>query len=100
MSVTTSGGRNRGKPMASNCRNAPVPFVSVRRTWSTESPISSPATGWARPRGGDEGTAAGALVVGARADEPVVVVLLEQVRGPPGDAGGRDHGGEQVHGGG
>ena len=29
--------------MASKCRNAPAPFVSVRRTWSTESPISSPA---------------------------------------------------------
>src|SRR5213079_937343 len=63
-------------------------------------------------RDGDVGGAGGARVLGARPDEPVVAVLLENVRGPAGHAAhredrrelvGRDaHGriaraGEQVH---
>src|SRR4029077_10131980 len=103
--------------MASNCKNAMVPLVSVSRAWSTRSPISSPATAfpatrWAsmslrarlRPMGAglalvdrDEGAARGALVVGAGSDQAVVVVLLEQVGGPARDAGSRDDRGEEIH---
>src|SRR5262245_38539396 len=42
MYATTRDGFTRGKPMASNCRTAIEPFVSVSSTWSTLSPISSP----------------------------------------------------------
>src|SRR5262249_1723818 len=35
----------RGKPMASNCRRAIAPLVSVSSAWSTARPISSPAAG-------------------------------------------------------
>src|SRR5437867_5601702 len=37
-------GMARGKPMASNWSQDIVPLVSVRRTWSTAMPISSPAS--------------------------------------------------------
>src|SRR5437899_3601434 len=37
-------GTARGKPIASNCSHAIVPLVSVRSTWSTAMPISSPAS--------------------------------------------------------
>src|SRR5262249_43078919 len=45
MYATTRDGFTRGKPMASNCRTAIEPFVSVSSTWSTLSPISSPGVG-------------------------------------------------------
>src|SRR5215831_9809577 len=124
--------------MASNCRMAMAPLVSVSRTWSTLSPISPPGSGlpatrWVsinflvrlNPMGetpspsereragvrvghysrnalclafleGNEAPPAGALVVRARADQPVVVVLLEQIRGPARDARDADHGREEI----
>src|SRR5213593_4101810 len=126
--------------MASNCSQGSVPLVSVRSTWSTVRPTSSPTTGlpatrwlsislrvrlfrirysprdWRGParsrrsahtapqappplRGAssallqrDPVPASRALVVGARADQAVVVVLLDDVRAPAGDATGGDHG--------
>src|SRR4030095_2430526 len=79
-------------------------------------PISSPATAlpatrwlvmsfwvrfWGIPRAsalvdGFEGAAGSADVVAARADQAVVVVLLDDVRRPAGDAAGGDHGREEV----
>src|SRR6185436_19949539 len=78
-------------------------------------PISSPATGlpatrwllmsfWARFLGiaalplvdRHERAARRADVVAARADQAVVVVLLDDVRRPAGDAAGGDHGREEV----
>src|SRR5213593_3468847 len=125
--------------MASNCSQDWMPLVSVRSTWSTEMPTSSPATalpdtrwlsislrvrllfmgaGSARPArsegglsemrsgcvarsslpDGHERSTAGADVVGAGTDQPVVVVLLDDVGAPSGDASGRDDGGEEVDG--
>src|SRR4026207_969928 len=46
---------------------------------------------------GHERTPRVALVVGAGADQAVVVVLLEQVRGPARDAGGGDDRSEEIH---
>src|SRR5947208_16923611 len=45
----------------------------------------------------DPVAAAGALVVGARADQTVVVVLLDDVRAPARDAPGGDDRREHVH---
>ena len=91
-----------------------LPLVSVSRHWSTRSPTSSPATALPatrcdsisfrareRPNAtvsppGTKDLAARALVVGARADQPVVVVLLEEIGGPARDAGGRDDRREEV----
>src|ERR1043166_4718280 len=93
-----------------------MPLVSVSNTWSIVSPISSPATAlpaarWLSislcvrllpigsalvPR--DELAALGADVVRARADQPVVVVLLDDVGAPAGDAAGRDHRREEIDG--
>src|SRR5262249_9321069 len=78
-------------------------------------PISSPATGlpatrwleisfWARlwPISalvdGDPGATRGADVVATRADQAVVLVLLDDVRRPARDAAGRDHGREEIDG--
>src|SRR4051812_27900174 len=99
-----------------------MPLVSVRSTWSMARPISSPATAlpvarWLsislcvrlRPMAvsgsarsslvsGHELTALGADVIRARADQPVVVVLLHDVGAPAGDAARGDHRREQVDG--
>src|SRR5947199_10016716 len=113
MYVTTHGGTTRWKPIASNWSHAIVPFVSVRSAWSTVRPISSPATGLPDARCDsmsfrvrllptfvhrDECAPLRADVLAARADEPVVVVLLEDVRRPACDASRRDHGREEIHG--
>src|SRR3990170_295780 len=104
-------GTARAKPSASNWSQAIVPLVSVRSTWSTARPISSPATAWPATRWlsisfrvrlrptlaqRDERPAAGAHVVAARPDQPVVVVLLDDVGAPAGDAADRDHRREEV----
>src|SRR5215468_6697129 len=102
--------------MASNWRIAMEPLVSVSSTWSTSSPISSPAIGLPETRwrsislrarlrpmpasplvDGRERSARGALVVRAGPDQAVVVVLLEQVRSPARDAARRDHRREEIH---
>src|SRR5678816_3644339 len=79
------------------------------------SPISSPATALPDARWlsislcvrllpmlalvpGHELAALGADVVRARANQPVVVVLLDDVRAPAGDAAGGDHRGEEIDG--
>src|SRR5712691_1696170 len=115
MYVTTREGLTRGKPMVSNWSQAMLPLVSVSRHWSTRSPISSPATGLPETRcasislrvtlsprltllQGDEGLALRAFVVGARADQPVVGVLLEEIGGPARDARGGDDRREEIHG--
>src|SRR5262249_14166644 len=43
------------------------------------------------------GLVLGALVVRARANQPIVVVLLEQIGRPPHDARGGDHRREEIH---
>src|SRR4030095_12997790 len=108
-------GTARGKPIASNCSHDIVPLVSVRSTWSIAMPISSPASPCAAHRGvsleelarealphgsslvdRDPGAAAGADVVAAGPDQPVVVVLLDDVRRPARDAPGGDDRREEV----
>src|SRR4029450_6188176 len=101
--------------MVSNWSQAMLPLVSVRRHWSTRRPISSPATALPATRcesmslraterptlsllHRDELLAGRALVVGARADETVVVVLLEEIGRPAHDARGGDDRGEEIHG--
>src|SRR6266545_3737320 len=102
--------------MASNCRNDIAPVASWCRTWSILIAISSP--GWSPPSTrwesmsravSERGTAAnppwsrsrallhghvvaagGADVGGARAEDAVVGVLLEELRRPAGDAGDGD----------
>src|SRR6267143_2471412 len=113
MYATTRRGTTRGSPIASNWRNDMLPFVSVRRIWSIVRPISSPATGLPATRWDslslrvrllgtlvqrDEGAVFRADVFAARPDEPVVVVLLDDVGSPAGDARRGDDRREQVHG--
>src|SRR5262245_33905728 len=94
-----------------------IPLVSVSRHWSTESAISSPATGlpdtmcapisfrvrlsaMAVPLpglDGHEGATAVPDVVRPGPDQPVVGVLLEEVGRPAGDPRGGDDRREQVH---
>src|SRR5437773_11743036 len=82
-----------------------MPLVSVRSTWSTVMPISSPATALPvtrcdsiscrarlRPTAvqGDERAPARPDVVAARPDQPIVLVLLDDVRRPARDPPRRD----------
>src|SRR6266850_7659516 len=98
-------------PMASNWSQDMMPLVSVRSTWSIVIPISSPATALPVIRCDsisfrarlspttvqrNERAPARPDVVAARPDQPVVLVLLDDVRRPARDAPGRDDRGEQV----
>src|SRR5262245_30640291 len=90
-----------------------MPLVSVSKIWSARTPISSPATALPATRCDsislrvrlfltlsvtdfDECAAAGTDVLRAWADQTVVVVLLDDVRAPAGDAARGDHRGEEV----
>src|ERR1051325_5498934 len=113
MYVTTRSGTTRGKPIASNCSQDWMPLVSVRRIWSARTPISSPDTALPATRCDsislrvrlcpmlsvldlDEGAAGGANVLRPWTDQAVVVVLLDDVRAPAGDASGRNDGREEI----
>src|SRR5712692_9974536 len=113
MYATARAGTTRGSPMASNWSNDMLPFVSVRRIWSIERPISSPATALPAARWDSislrvrllptlaqrrERAALRPDVLAARPDQAVVVVLLDDVRRPARDAARGDHGREEIHG--
>src|SRR5213594_1960613 len=98
-------------PIASNWSQDMMPLVSVRSTWSTVMPISSPATALPvtrcdsiscrarlRPTAvhRDERAPARPDVIAARPDQPVVLVLLDDVRRPARDPSRRDDRREQV----
>src|SRR2546425_10491632 len=98
-------------PIASNWSQDMMPLVSVRSTWSTVMPVSSPATALPVTRCASisfrarlcptaiqwhEGAPARPDVVAAGPDQPVVLVLLDDVRRPARDPARRDDRRKQV----